>query len=322
MIKTGLRKIMHIENSDIIFSNYKKKFYKYAYTDCKCTTKEQFEASITRLYHTLEKGMSYLDYRPAFGKENVNTLITSLKQYAELFSVETFFYRTALSCLNAYIDKNRKHGVFDYDLEKKVHNLPGDANDSGGTRIMTPYSHNDLSKMNFEELMKNRHSMRHFSTKPVEIRLLKKVLELAQFTPSACNRQGWKTRIIENKDLMKKILHFQNGNKGFGHEFDKLLIITTDIQYFQRGRETFQAFIDGGMYAESVLNALFYYGIAAVPLSASLTRSQETEIRKLVKLKDSEILILFIGAGNYPEDGINACVTTMSKRKPVQIEIL
>ena len=322
MIKQKIIKSLRVNNLNGVFNTYKKLFYKYSYIDNKCETKEQFEASITRLYHTLEKGMAYQNYRPAFGKDNVDLLINSLEQYAKKYSVDTFFYETALSCLNAYIEKNRKYGVVDLDLEERVHSLPGKANNYGGTMSIKPYSRDELSKMNYECIIKSRHSLRHFSSRPVEMEVLIDVLKLAQFTPSACNRQGWKTKIIQDKPLIKEILLYQNGNRGFGHEFDKLLIVTSDLQYFQRGREAFQAFIDGGMYAESVLNALFYYGIAAVPLSASLTEIQETRVRQLANLKESEILILFIGVGNYPEDGINACSTTKSKRKPVSVEII
>ena len=168
-------------------------------------------------------------------------------------------------------------------------------------------------------MVKSRHSIRHFDAEPVDINVLKEAIRLAQFTPSACNRQGWKTRIIADKEKIKLILENQNGNRGFGQEIDKLLIVTADLRSQQKSRELFQAFIDGGMYAESILNSLFYYGIGAVPLSASLTPLQEKVVRETGNINDAEVLILIIGVGNYPNGSF---LTTRSERKPIEVESL
>lgn len=168
-----------------------------------------------------------------------------------------------------------------------------------------------MSNANWEELVNYRHSMRHFSGETsVDNDKLNSALLLAQITPSACNRQGWRTYIINDKQKMTDILENQNGNRGFGQEIDKLLLVVGNLESFNSDREVFQVFIDGGMYAMRLLDALCYKGIASVPLSASLTPLQDKKIRKILKLKESEIPIMFIGIGNYP----NICQTTKSAR--------
>lgn len=136
--------------------------------------------------------------------------------------------------------------------------------------------------------------------------------------PSACNRQGWKTYIIQDKDMLEKVLKNQNGNWGFGQEFDKLLLVVGDLRCFNRDREVFQVYIDGGMYAMRVLDSLYYEKIASVPLSASLTKEQEENVRRLLKIDPAEVLIMFIGIGNYPDE----CQTTKSERKPADYTIV
>ena len=152
-----------------------------------------------------------------------------------------------------------------------------------------------------------------------DIERVKKAITLAQQTPSACNRQGWRTIIIDDKDTIKKVLENQNGNEGFGQEFDKLLLVVTDLRYFNKNRELFQPYIDGGMYAQSVLYALHFEHIAACPLSASLKREQEEHIRSILRLPEAEVPILLIGIGNYPED---KCQTTRSERKEPDIQVI
>ncbi len=305
-------KFLHPEDcTSAVLKNYNKRFRKYAFTDCKCDSFEQFEASITRLYHTIEKGLTYENYRAGFGKSNIERLVLSLEQYVDRgYDKEAFCYRTALSCLNRYIEKNKDYGYVDIELERRVSGLPGKENGKGGT-IAVSNPENSKS-MNFKELVTTRHSIRHFSDEPVDLALLNKAVSLAQYTPSACNRQGWRTYIISDKDKISEILENQNGNRGFGHEIDKLLLICSDLRAQQRNREIFQAFIDGGMYAQNIINSLFYYGICSVPLSAALTDEQEINVRNILDISDAEVLILFIGVGNYPKERV---ITTRSERR-------
>ncbi|MCR4734014.1 MAG: nitroreductase family protein [Treponema sp.] len=304
----GRIKALLINNEKKMFSIYSKRFFRNSFVDGKCKTEKQYEASITRFYHTVEKGLSYLNYRPGFGRENINILISEMEEYSKKFDIEKFFYKTALSTLFEYVKKNKENGFTDEDLEKRVNNLTGEKNNEGGCLEFNPVK--NASNVNYEELIKNRHSMRHFSQEPLKLENVIKAVDLAQYTPSACNRQGWHTYIINDKNIMKQVLDNQNGNRGFGQEFDKLLVVVGDLQYFNRDREIFQVYIDGGMYAMRILDSLQYYGIASCPLSASLNQKQERNVRNILNIPESDVLIMFIGVGNYPE----CCITTRSER--------
>ena len=220
--------------------------------------------------------------------------------------------------LNEYAKKNEKYGFENKEVSKRISALPGVANDAGGVIKFIPLSEEELGKANYKELVETRHSIRHFSDKPVELERVEDAVKLAQYTPSACNRQGWKTYIVKDKAVLREVLKNQNGNRGFGQEFDKLLVVVGDLRYFNRDREVFQVYIDGGMYAMRVLDSLYYERIASVPLSASLTKEQEENVRKLLKLDPAEVLIMFIGIGNYPDE----CQTTRSERKPAEYTVI
>ena len=113
---------------------YYIRFKQFSYVDCKCESSEQFKASITRLYHTIEKGLAYNNFRVGFGKENIEKLLKSLEQYVEKgYDCSADFYETALSCLDTYINKNREYGYEDKELENRIFKLPGSSNGLGGT---------------------------------------------------------------------------------------------------------------------------------------------------------------------------------------------
>lgn len=291
----------------------------FSFSGTKCNSFQSYEAVITRLYHTVEKGLSYEgeNYRPGFGKETIKCIITTMNEYITRgYSSDAMFYRTSLDTLHTYISKNREYGWSDAELEQQILSLPGIPNGMGGT--ITISSPEDPQSMSFKELMESRHSVRWFAEEEIDEETVKEAIRLAQLTPSACNRQGWSTVVIKNKEMIREVLNNQNGNAGFGDRIRILLLITVDLRYFNKDRELFQPFIDGGMYAQNVLNALAYYGFASVPLSASLTEKQEKNVRQLLGLNENDEPILFIGVGKYN----NTNTTTRSERKEAEIRIV
>ena len=299
--------------------SYLETYTKYSFSDTECHDPEQYEAVITRWYHTIEKGLAYTNFRAGFGKDNIEKMLTLMEKYSEQYDTDKFFYRTALSCMHEYIRKNEAHGYTDEALNARVAALKGERNDAGGVVKVQKTDPEKLKNMGFEEMLHTRHSIREFSEEPVDLKLLVKAVELAQLTPSACNRQGWKTRIIANRKTVGKVLENQFGNRGFGEGIDKLLLVTCDIRYFNKYRELFQPYIDGGMYAENIINSLYYHGIGSIPLSASLNATQEANVRRILGIKEHEVFIMFIGAGNYPDE----CLAARSERKPeANIEVI
>lgn len=295
---------------------YIRRFFKYAFFENTCRDQRQYEAVITRWYHTIEKGLAYLNFRAGFGQANLDALLTTMENYIrDGFDTDAFFFQTAISTVEAYVKKNKEYGYESLSLNERLGKIIGKSNEKGGVMGFIPLDENTVKSLNYEEFVLNRHSLRHFSPDPVNKEQLENAIRIAQHTPSACNRQGWSVRIIESNDIIKLVLKNQNGNEGFGHEFDKVLFITADLRCFNADREIYQAYIDGGMYAQSILNALHYEHIASVPLSASLHPVQEANVRKLLMIEESEVFIMFIGIGNYPE----VCQTTRSERRPAEM---
>ena len=321
-LKARIRKFISGGDNSLtkeIYRAYINRYERYSFVQGDCQLKEQYEASITKLYHTIEKGLAYTNYRAGFGSDNVKVLMAEMQHYASQgYDTEAYFYKTALCVLHRYIEKNRLYKHVDVKLNEAVAKLPGFPNDEGGILEFRPADVEQMRSMDYQDFAKSRHSIRHFSEIPVELEKVKDAIKLAQLTPSACNRQGWRTRIIADKSVLENVLKNQNGNRGFGQEIDKLLLVTADLRYFNSDREVFQAYIDGGMYAMSLINSLLYECIGTIPLSGSLTEKQDANVRSILRLDDAEVITLFIGIGNYPEK----CQTTKSIRHEPVIEII
>ncbi len=202
-IKTIVKNLF-VNNEKRQFYLYEKRYFRHSFVNGKCKTEKQFEASITRFYHTIEKGLAYLNYRPGFGHDIIDILISEMEEYAKCYNTETFFYKTALSTLSFYMKKNKENGFVDKELEQRICSLPGVQNEAGGCFFFNPIK--ETENISFEDMIKNRHSMRHFSSEPVNLELVKDAINLAQFTPSACNRQGWHTYIVNDREVLKQVL--------------------------------------------------------------------------------------------------------------------
>ena len=90
------------------YERYLKKYQAYTFSGNTCSSYQQYEAQITKLYHAVEKGLSYRNYRAGFGKDNIENLIGLMRCYAEEYDVTAHFYETALSVLYAYVQKNKE----------------------------------------------------------------------------------------------------------------------------------------------------------------------------------------------------------------------
>jgi len=300
------KRTLRIKNKEMkkLLKKDHKRFLKHSFSKDKLNY-AQMEARLTKEYHSIEKGLSYKNLRLGFGKQVLENVINLMSEYRKNnYPLDTHVYQTALSNLDSYIKVHEENNYDVSELKETFKKLSKDTNygKTGGVYYKSKEDMEKLSKEDFKSFSLNRHSIRDYSSEPVSYQTVEKALKLASHSPSACNRQSWKIRVVEDPLLKEYIQNNQNGNRGFGDYIDKFIIITGDVQYYDRLRERNQANIDGGMYAMNLLYAFQYYQVAAVPLSASLSLEQEENLRTAFDIPDAENFIMFIGIGNYTDE--------------------
>jgi nitroreductase len=147
----------------------------------------------------------------------------------------------------------------------------------------------------------SRYSIRNFSKEPVPEELIRDVVRIAQKSPSVCNRQSWHVYVIKDPALKEKALALQNGNRGFGHTADFVAVITSDLQTFASAGGRNQCFIDGGLFAMSLMYALHSKGVGTCPLNWMVEPSQDRKLRAVVPIRPSENVIMMMVGGFLPE---------------------
>ncbi len=274
--------------------------------------------SIILQYHVIEKGLTMPESRLGFGQERIISLCRDCVKYIEKYGQNDEQVNHAIAVVLEYENLHRKNR-FDLD-EETIHSLI-----QLKDRLISPvqravqiqtgrdelFSKKDYS---FPEFSASRCSVRNYSAEDVPLKGIMDALELAKHSPSACNRQSWRTYVYTQKSMINKLLELQGGNRGFGHLVNKLIIVAGEQGLFCNSNERNQVYIDGGIYTMNLLYALHYERIAACVLNCSFDPEKEIELKRNAGIKDSEVLIVMIACGIAPDE----FKVAISHRYPVE----
>jgi nitroreductase len=162
-------------------------------------------------------------------------------------------------------------------------------------------------------MVRARHSVRNFEATPVEGDLIRNAVDLALRAPSVCNRQAWRVYALTSSDAIARALTAQNGNSGFGHQLQMLLVVACDLTRFLTIGERNQGWIDGGMFSMMLVLALHSHGLGTCCLNLSLDCQQDMRLREVVPIADHESPVMMIAVGHMPE----SLSVAQSRRRPV-----
>jgi nitroreductase len=281
-----------------------KRYYNFSISRRR-NEKTKLISEIIRDYHVIEKGLTMPETRLGFGMERLLKLCSLCNFFVSNFGNKEPQLIHAISVLNEY-KLFHLHNKYDLDEtvlnELKLVNLNLETSSPAEQKNVSRAEYFNNINSSFELFSNSRSSIRNFTSEDIPIDKINAVFNLVRNTPSACNRQSWRTYVVTNSTMIKEILKLQGGNRGFGHLTNKLIVVTSDTAVFFNDLERNQAFIDGGMYAMNVLYGLHHKEIAACILNCSHTPNKDQEMRKLIPIKNSEVFIAMIACGIPPEN--------------------
>lgn len=169
--------------------------------------------------------------------------------------------------------------------------------------------------MDFNEVIKNRRSVRSFQRKPIEREKINKILEAGLWAPSAGNTQEWRFIKIENESLKGKIAEIAGG-QAFIAEAPVVIVLCADLKeieraYGERGVRLY-SLLDCGMAAQNLMLTATAEGLGACPVGAF----DEETLKALLRLPDNLRPVLIIPMG-YPAEKIS-----QRSRKPLKEVII
>lgn len=297
----------------------KKNYYRY-FSDLPANqgTKAFLEREIMVLSHTVEKGLSHKNIRAKFALENVGKLADYLKRYSEESEPDEYVLSLGSSILKKYADVNTQLGVPESELGIEFPVLSADCHPAGAYTV----GKEDLfaaSEAGFGQFSAARRSVRLYDarSKSIPNDILKECVSLAMTSPSACNRQSTRVKVVTESEKIREITKIQLGSSGFGENAGAMLIIASDMRYYMTSERRLPAF-DGGLFTMQLVNALYYKKLGACILNGSLTGEQEQAIRSVINIPDYEMIAAIVAVSDIP-DGESICVAYSDRKNAEDI---
>lgn len=244
-----------------------------------CLLPQNLEMQLTKDYHRIEKGLTLPRPKSPFGsgpRERLEALLPAASDSSESGYVGDA--RSAVGALRAWNDTRQIDDVV-APLGQRYSGLPSS-----------------------RDFFSSRRSVRNYSSEPVAKETVEEAVRLALYSPSVCNRQAWRAYLFDEWQTIQDALRYQNGNAGFGETIPCLILITVDMQMFAGANERRQPWIDGGLFAMSLVWALHSMGLASCMLNMSQPQSRTQALKRRFAVPENEEVIMFISIG-YPADG-------------------
>ncbi len=279
----------------------------------------KMQYTLLRENHIIEKGMSMRNTRHGFGQAKVGALIERLGKYNRRYGqTDRDFLIYPLSTIKEYIAYQHRDNVEITDIEKRFQQLCGEIGMSAESLVIPSGIERkkadelrEQARKDFPSLLYSRHSIRYFQEELPTKETLERALELASRTPSACNRQAWHTHVYFGNDV-HELLRMQEGCKGFCDDIHCCIVVTADMKGFLK-HEPFQCYIDGGLYAQNLINALHHVGLGTIPLSCGFMSDKLLAMQKRFGIPENEVMIVIIGTGVMPDE----MKIAISTRRPI-----
>jgi len=266
---------------------------------------EKVQRDLTLLYHIVEKGLTMPVPRPGFGKKVVLDLCRVINRYEKMnLPLNDLEFKQSVSVLKEYSVFHTELGFkLDDELSEKLNDITNRFKNVEGLKQKNVTREEYFQDINepFDVFSRSRYSVRNYTDEEIPQSILSECIELAQKSPSFCNRQPTRVHVVKSSELKQGILELQNGNRGFGHLAETLLVITSVISTTKDIHERNENHLNGGIFIMTLLNALHFFKIGACSLNWSVSNDKDIKLRSLLNIPENEVVLMIISCGYIPD---------------------
>lgn len=141
-------------------------------------------------------------------------------------------------------------------------------------------------------IIKSRHSVRKYKPDPIEVNILKDVLECAHLAPTAMNEQPWIFGAITKKETLAEIAALTDHGK---------FIADAAACFAVFGMKNAKYYLEDSCAAtQNIIIALQAYGIGSCWVAGE-KKDYKEDVRILLEVPDTYTLVSLVPAG-YPAD--------------------
>lgn len=239
-------------------------------------------AHALKTMHRLEKGWALPNPRAGFGVDTVQLLGRQLSFHQER-SGSDWIWLEGQATLWRY--RQYAQGAAPSELSER----------------MSAQEVQYAARQDFASLVKSRRSVRQFTGAPLPEGCLQRAAELAALSPSVCNRSGARLWVATEPEMRAQVLRLQDGHQGFADRAAAVAVVTVDLAVFHTVGERHQAWVDGGLFAMTLVHALHHEGLGCCCLNWSVTPQMDRAFKRLVGLPAQDAVVMLLAVGVLPE---------------------
>lgn len=293
--------------------------FKYSFDEKRLgTDKDKMFYFLTKNYHIVEKALALPAPRFGFAKLKILKIINITEQYVTRYG-ECEFTLTVRETIRSYSKfHSEANQALEENFQTAINKFIESKTGYGGTKTVSLSNMKNLSLDEYRHFVECRHSIRDFSSSPVDEKLIFAAIDAAKNTPSVCNRQGWHIHYYSEREKINELLSYQNGNAGFTDCIDKLIIVTGVTKAFTRYEHN-QLFVDGGLICMNIMLSLHSAGLGTCPLNTCMSFLSEDRLKTLAGIAPYERLIMMVAIGSLKDEFKVACSSKMNIEQSLTI---
>ena len=260
--------------------------------------------------------MSFTQSARVFGEEKALHIVKNVRTYLRDYRPDNVI-ALAVNVLNEYLAN--PYSTRDEKSRKTISALIEENKQllgqfTAGTKTVS--KPHDFDEAVIRDFFFSRNSVREFSEEPVTDEEIKKVMDFASCTPTACNRQTSRVHVYRDRSQMNALIENQLGYQNWCQNATTIFVITSNVSYLNSSYEHLQALVDGGLYAMNFEWGLHLHQIAACYKMYVRLPETDKEFHKISGIPENEWPVVLILAGHYKDEPI---VSPKSVRLPIEI---
>ncbi|QNL51596.1 nitroreductase family protein [Olivibacter sp. SDN3] len=266
---------------------------------------------LTRNIHRIEKGLLMKTRKPVFAKDYIQETIESFeliyKEAENNANQQVKWFHDVLENYFSACAPDPHIDIFRTRFNSITQNYPLSVNHHDLDRKYVPYKRvlngersSAISYRDFYILSKQRRSVRWFTDQPVPRDLIDQAILAAIEAPSACNRQPFEFRVIDDPEMVHRVASIPMGTKGYAENIPVLVVVVGNLDAYFDERDRHVIYIDSSLASMAFMYALETLGLSSCAINWPDIEVKEKQMEKVLKLDKYQRPIMCIAVG-YPD---------------------
>jgi nitroreductase len=150
------------------------------------------------------------------------------------------------------------------------------------------------------QLARYRRSVRWFLPQPVPREMIDSAVIVGGYSPSACNRQPYEFRIIDDPELLRVVTALPLGTAGYAHNIPCLAVVIGNQRNYFDERDRHLIYIDGSLAIMAFIFALEAQGLSTCCINWPEIAVKDDEMAAALGLQGDQRPIMCVAIG-YPD---------------------